>query len=63
MERFAKINVGGGKTFDFNTFSPDMQQAIEGGIADAWAAFKEFKETELDTGSERAPTASARASI
>ncbi|MEI2299364.1 DUF1254 domain-containing protein [Ensifer sp. MJa1] len=50
MERFAKINVGGGKRFDFDTFSPDMQQAIEGGIADAWAAFKEFKETELDTG-------------
>ncbi|HEV7318086.1 MAG TPA: DUF1254 domain-containing protein [Ensifer sp.] len=50
MERFAKINVGGGKSFDFETFPKEMQQAIEGGIADAWAAFKEFKETELDTG-------------
>lgn len=50
MERFAKINVGAGKSFDFDTFPPEMQQAIAGGMADAWAAFKEFKETELDTG-------------
>ncbi|NUS71667.1 MAG: DUF1254 domain-containing protein [Ensifer adhaerens] len=50
MERFARINVGGGKRFDFEAFSPEVQQAIEGGIADAWAAFKAFKETELDTG-------------
>ena len=50
MERFARINVGAGKSFDFDTFPPDMQQAIESGMADAWAAFKAYKETELDTG-------------
>ena len=27
-----------------------MRAAIEGGMADAWKAFKEFKETQLDTG-------------
>ena len=30
--------------------SPEMRTAIEGGMADAWKAFKEFKETQLDTG-------------
>lgn len=50
MERFAKINVGADKSFDFATFPAEMQQAIEAGMADAWAAFKEYKETELDTG-------------
>jgi hypothetical protein len=27
-----------------------MRGAVEAGMADAWAAFKQFKETELDTG-------------
>ena len=27
-----------------------MRQAIEDGMADAWKAFKEYKETQLDTG-------------
>lgn len=50
MERFAKIGVGAGKSFDANSLSPEMRNAIEGGMADAWAAFKEFKETQVDTG-------------
>jgi hypothetical protein len=37
MARFAKINVGEGKTFDASKLSPDMKKAIEDGIADAWA--------------------------
>jgi hypothetical protein len=40
MERFAKINVGAGKTFDLAGFSPDIQQAITGGIADSAADLK-----------------------
>jgi hypothetical protein len=36
MARFAKIGVGAGKTFDANTFSPEMKTAIEQGMADAW---------------------------
>jgi hypothetical protein len=50
MERFAKIGVGGGKPFDLSTLSAEMQQALAGGMADAWTAFDEYKKTELDTG-------------
>jgi hypothetical protein len=35
MGRFAKINIGAGKTFDFSQFSPEIQKAITDGIADA----------------------------
>lgn len=49
MARFAKLNIGGDKTFDFKTFSPETQKAITDGMADAWAAFKERKATQLDT--------------
>jgi hypothetical protein len=48
--RFAKLGIEGGKTFDPDALSPEMRAAVEGGMADAWAAFKTFKETELDTG-------------
>ena len=50
MERFAKIGVGAGKSFDANSLSPGMRSAIAGGMADAWAVFKEFKEMQVDTG-------------
>jgi hypothetical protein len=35
MARFAKINVGAGKTFDLANFTPPTQQAINNGIADS----------------------------
>lgn len=50
MERFAKIGVGAGKTIDIKALSPELKKALELGVADAWTRFKEFKETELDTG-------------
>ena len=50
------------KTFDPQALSPEMLQAVQDGMADAWAAFKEYKETQIDTGAARAPTGSARAS-
>lgn len=50
MARFAKIDVGAGKPFDANSLSPETRKAFEDGMADAWAAFKEYKETQLDTG-------------
>ena len=43
MARFAKLDIGAGKTFDINKFSPEVQKAIEQGIADAWADFMELK--------------------
>jgi len=50
MARFAKIGVGAGKSFDANSLSPEMQKALQDGMADAWATFKKYKETQLDTG-------------
>jgi hypothetical protein len=50
MARFAKLGIGAGQAFDQQMLSPDLQKAVEGGMQDAWAAFKEYKETELDTG-------------
>ena len=37
MARFAKIDVGAGKTFDAAKLTPETRKAIEDGIADAWA--------------------------
>jgi hypothetical protein len=39
MERFAKIGVGAGKTFDSSKLSPEMKKAFGEGIADAWKEF------------------------
>ena len=50
MARFAKIGVGARQAFDANALSPEMRKALEDGMADAWAAFKEHKETQIDTG-------------
>lgn len=50
MERFAELGIGAGKRFDPASLPPDIAQAVEQGMADAWAAFKQHKETEVDTG-------------
>lgn len=39
MTHFAKIDIGAGLTFDITKFSPEVQKAIEQGIADAWGEF------------------------
>lgn len=49
-ERFAKLGIGAGKTLDVAAMRPDIQKALADGMADAWADFKTFKETQLDTG-------------
>ncbi|SFU22317.1 Uncharacterized conserved protein [Mesorhizobium sp. YR577] len=48
--RFAKLGIEAGKPFDPDALAPEIRKALEDGMADAWATFKEFKETELDTG-------------
>jgi hypothetical protein len=54
MARFARIGVGAGKTLDASKLSPEMKAAIEGGMADAWAAFggleKEFAAGKVTSG-------------
>jgi hypothetical protein len=49
MARFARIGVGAGRTFDANVFPAEIKTAIGQGIADAWAAFAEFKKNRFDT--------------
>ncbi|HSM74688.1 MAG TPA: DUF1214 domain-containing protein, partial [Desulfobacterales bacterium] len=39
MERFAKVGIGAGKTFDPTKLSPEMKKAFEEGIGDAWKEF------------------------
>src|SRR5439155_26934055 len=54
MERFAKIGVGAGKSFDASKLSPEMKTATAQGMADAWVAFdglkKESEEGEVNSG-------------
>ncbi len=46
MARFAKANIGAGKTFD----ASDMLPAVQGGMADAWKTFNDYKAAQIDTG-------------
>lgn len=49
-KRFATLGIGTEKPFDASALAPDVRQAVEVGIQDAWASFEEFKRTKLDTG-------------
>lgn len=48
-ERFARLGIVPGKVFDVNALSPDVQDAVKQGMADAWAEFAAFKKEKLDT--------------
>ncbi|WP_199309835.1 DUF1254 domain-containing protein [Synechocystis sp. FACHB-383] len=50
MSRFAQIGIGPDSPLDLSQLSPEMKQALEDGMADAWEEFAEFKRTQLDTG-------------
>jgi hypothetical protein len=50
MERFSKIGVGAGKSFTASTLTPEVTQAVEQGVADAWKEFNDFKRAEIDSG-------------
>jgi len=43
MARFAKLNIGAGRDFEWDAFSPEIKEALGQGIADAWAEFTELK--------------------
>jgi hypothetical protein len=43
MARFARIDVGAGKTFDAAKLPPDVSAAIEAGMADAWKEIEQLK--------------------
>lgn len=39
MSQFAKLNIGAGKTFDYEKLSADSKKDIDSGVADAWGEF------------------------
>ena len=49
-DRFETIGVGPSGDFDADKLSPEMRQAIEGGMADAWAELDKLKKDKVDTG-------------
>lgn len=53
-EKFTRIGIGTGKPFDSTAFSPEIQQALREGIAEAWKDFaglkKKFDAKELTSG-------------
>lgn len=48
--RFATIGIGSDGPFNASTLTPEMCNAAERGIADAWADFDTFKSDRLDSG-------------
>jgi hypothetical protein len=50
MARFAKLGLGANGQFDSQKLSPEMRQAVQDGMADAWKEFDELKRTKIDTG-------------
>jgi hypothetical protein len=50
FERFAKIGVVPGKTFDSESFIPEIKEALAAGMQDAWKEFAAYNEAEIMTG-------------
>jgi hypothetical protein len=48
--RFARLGIGGDAAFDPAKLTPEIREAFQQGMADAWAEFGEFKKTQVDTG-------------
>jgi hypothetical protein len=50
MTRFAKIGVVPGKTFNSESFTPEIKEALKAGMIDAWKEFEAFNTNEIKTG-------------
>ena len=44
MNRFAKLRIGAGMEFNWEAFSPEIQEAIKLGIADAWKTSQQSRQ-------------------
>ncbi len=44
MKRFARLNIGKGKIFNFSDFDPDVQKAIEEGVKEGLSNMEDFIE-------------------
>lgn len=49
-QRFATIGIGPDGDFRADKLTPELRKAVADGMADAWAAFDDFKKNKLDTG-------------
>ena len=63
MERFARAGLGPGQSFDVAALSADQRQAVEQGIADAWAASPRSRARRSIPGRKAVPMASGLASF
>jgi len=43
MERFARIGIGAGRTIDVDKLTPGIEEAMQGGITDAWKIYEEVR--------------------
>ncbi|WP_113921997.1 DUF1254 domain-containing protein [Cognataquiflexum aquatile] len=50
FERFAKIGIVPGQTFDPESFTPEFKEALAAGMQDAWKEFAAYNEAEIMTG-------------
>lgn len=50
MQRFARLGIGPGGGPDTAKWSPEIERAVEEGMADAWQELAEYKATQIDTG-------------
>lgn len=52
MARLAKLGIGPDANFAFNSdnLTPQVKQALQDGMADAWKAFNDYKAAEIDAG-------------
>ena len=49
MQRFAKLGIGAGQTYDVSKLTPEIKQAFKQGITDAWSEFDTLKK-QINTG-------------
>ena len=50
MARFGKVGIGGGLSFNFESLTPELKQAVADGMADAWKEIEKFNTDSVATG-------------
>ena len=49
-DRFATLGIGPDGSFKADQLTPEIREAVQAGMADAWADFSAFKKDKIDTG-------------
>jgi hypothetical protein len=63
LSRFARLNIGGQKTCDLQSFSPEVRLAIDDGMADAWKEYEALEKRKVVGELSAADLAGTRASL